>query len=158
MTAWEESDIRGKLGMCLTADLSDSLHIRALDIMLIKGRGYQQEDFEKYGEWLNKMDDIDYRRSLGALRDTYLPTSLPENSYVDPTLLDAIATLSYPQQIDAAINLVDKLEWAESVMQKLYADQKPPPDIIQVMKQAEQMLCALRSLLIKLGAKDGTKI
>lgn len=146
MTEWQTLDIRDKLGMCLTADLTDALHIRALDIMLIKGWGYQQEDFEKYGEWLNKFEDITYRRSLGALRDIYLPKELPSNSYVDPTLLDAIATLSYPQQIDCAINLLDKLEWAESVITKLYANEVPPEDAVQTMKETGQMLCALRSL------------
>ena len=126
MTEWQQLDIRSKLAMCLTADLSDILQVKALDVMLMKGNGYQKEDLEKHQEWLSKMEDFEYRAALGDLRDTYLPTELPSNYYADPILLDGIATLSYPQQIECAINLIQRLEWAGEMAAKMYENSLRP--------------------------------
>lgn len=156
MTEWQQLNIRSKLAMCLTADPSDTLQVRTLDVMLIMGKGYQQEDLEKYREWLAKGEESEYRAALGSLRDTYLPKELPSNYYADPILLDGIATLSYPQQINCAINLIARLEWADEMAAKMYENSLYPENMKKLMKEAEQMISACRSLLIRLGVNPDT--
>lgn len=151
---FEEADIRGKLGMCLTADLSYAMDLKVLDIMLLKGRGYQAEDMERVYEWLKDCEDFPYRRALGELRDQFLPEEMPPYTFTDLDLLEGIVQLSPPQQICCAENIVDRLEYANRVMHKMYPDGDFPPKTVKVMKEAEQMLSACRSLLKTLGVKD----
>lgn len=153
MTEWEQLDIRGKLGMCLTAELSYDRDLKVLDIMLLKGRGYQEEDIERIYEWLKDCEDFPYRCAIGKLRDQFLPKEMPPFSFVDLDLLEGIVQLSYPQQICCAENIIDRLEYADRVMHKMYPNGDFPPDTVKIMEQAEQMLSACRSLLKTLGGK-----
>lgn len=151
---FEEADIRGKLGMCLTADLSCERDLKVLDIMLLKGKGYQAEDMEHFYEWLKDYEDFSYRRALGELRDKFLPEEMPPYTLTDLDLLEGIVQLSPPQQISCADNIIYRLECADRMTHKMCPDGDFPPRIVQIMKETEQMLSACRDLLKTLGVVD----
>lgn len=153
---FEETDIQSKLGMLLTADMTDPLQVRTMDIMLMKGRGYQAEDVENYAYHLSGMEDYAYRCAIGDLRDKYLPKELPPNAFYDITIMDGISTLSREQQISCAENIVDRLEWAEMMANNMYANEEPPKRVKDIMEKEKQVETACRSLLIKLGVSDAT--
>jgi hypothetical protein len=153
---FEEADVQGKLGMCLTADLSNAMDLKVLDIMLLKGRGYQEKDMERVYEWLKDCEDFPYRRALGSLRDQFLldDEKMSRYSFTDLDLLEGIVQLSYPQQICCAKNIIDRLEYADRVMHKMFPDGDIPEKTVKIMKEAEQMLAACRSLLKSLGQEE----
>lgn len=146
MDQWESSDIRSKLGMLLSADMSDPLQVRALDIMLMKGRGFQREDIEKYPT-LSGFPDFEYRAQIGRLRDEYLPKELPENPLCDIGILAGIFTLSPPQQYRCAENLVSHLEWAEGMVKNMYPDGNMPEKIRENFEAAAQVMIACRQIM-----------
>lgn len=146
MDQWESFDIRSKLGMLLTADMSDTLQVRTLDIMLMKGRGFQEEDIEKYPT-LKNFPDFEYRAQIGRLRDEYLPKELPENPLCDIGILAGICTLTPAQQYRCAENLVNHLEWAEGMVKNMYPDGNMPEKIQKNFESAAQVMIACRQIM-----------
>ncbi|WNL63304.1 hypothetical protein [Citrobacter phage Tr1] len=149
MTEWESCDIRSKLGMLLTADWSDDKHIVALDIMLLKGRGYQKKDIDRIGHLLKDMVDFEYRQALGAMIDTYMdfPEKRPTFCFADMVVFEAIKVLSYPQQIQSAKNIIDRLEFAKRFSGNLEENSK----ILRLLEEGEVVIAACKALLRELG-------
>lgn len=149
MTEWESCDIQSKLGMLLTADWSDDKHIVALDIMLLKGRGYQRKDIDRIGHLLKDMVDFEYRQALGAMIDDYMPFPeiRPTFCFADMEVVEAIKVLSYPQQIESARNIIDRLEFAKLFSGELEENSK----VMRLLAEGEVVIVACKAIMRELG-------
>lgn len=145
----EYVDCQIKLGMILSANMQDPKQVVALDIMLMKGRGYQAKDIEEKGEWLCQYADYSYRTAIGHMIDTYMPEVAPY-SYTDVNLLDAIADLHYSQQVVCAENIMERLFIAERMFESMVL---ATDSILTMREQGLIMIAACEEIIAKWGVK-----